>query len=94
MPGVADDSAQVEAVLQLAQAAGVSVDHGDVIGLRHQIFGHGTADLTGSQDDDAQSEFPQRLACGAKAPHASRKKSAIVYLPPRLEYRRPGPAMA
>jgi hypothetical protein len=94
MPGIADNGAQIQTILQLAQSSGVGVYDGNVIGLGHQIFGNGTADLTGSQDDDAQSGLSSADGRGTKAPHITRKKSAIVYLPPLREYRQRGPAMA
>ena len=33
VPGIADDGAQIEAVLQFAQPAGIGIDHGDVVGF-------------------------------------------------------------
>ena len=83
MPGIADNSAQVEAVLQLAQATGVGIHHGDVIGLGHQVLGDGAADLTGSQDDDAHSRFSPangRWHKGAAA-HPEKERNCIPALP-------------
>ena len=50
----ASDGAQVQPVLQQAQARAVDVDDGDVIGFGNQTFGHAGADLARAEDDDFQ----------------------------------------
>ena len=49
---IAMHGAQVQTVLQLLQTATVQIDHGDVVGLVDEIFGHRGSDLTGTEDDD------------------------------------------
>ncbi len=49
---VAEDGAQIEAVLQLSEQLRNLVDDGDVVGLADQIRGHRGADLAGTEDDD------------------------------------------
>ena len=53
--GVADDRAQIEAVLQLFQAHRIDVDDRDVIGFGTQAFGHRRSDLACAENDDFQS---------------------------------------
>jgi hypothetical protein len=50
--GVAGHGAQVEALLQHAQARRVGIDHGDIVGLGDEVLGRGRPDLAGAQDDD------------------------------------------
>ena len=50
--GIADQSAQVEAVLQFRHTCAVRIDDGDVIGFGHQRFGHRRADPASADDDD------------------------------------------
>jgi hypothetical protein len=57
---VAGHAAQVEPVFQLAQAVGVGVDHGDVVLLGHQAFGHAFAHAAGAQDDDSHDSVTKR----------------------------------
>ena len=45
MRAAADDRAQVEPVLQLAQALRLDIDDGDVVRLRDQALGDRAADL-------------------------------------------------
>ena len=54
MSSAAGDGAQVQPVLQQAQARAVNVYHGDVVGFRNQAFGNVGADLAGTEDDDFQ----------------------------------------
>ena len=58
--GVARHGAQVEALLQQREPACVGVDDRDVVGLRHQAFGHRGADLAGTEDDDLHCSSPLR----------------------------------
>jgi len=73
MAGIADYGAQVEAILQFAQATGIGIDDGDVVGFGYQILGHGTADLAGAEDDDAQTESP----CGSTGWRFRKKRNCI-----------------
>ena len=49
---VAGDAAQVEALLQGLQMVGADVNHGDVVALGHQTFGHAVTHTASAQDDD------------------------------------------
>ena len=60
MSGIADDSAQIETILQFAQPCGVLIDHCNIVGFGNQVLGHGTADLASAQYDYAQAESPLR----------------------------------
>jgi len=62
--GIADDGAQVQAILQLAQPIGVDIDDGDVVCFRNQVFGDGAADLPGTENDNTQTESPCRSTGG------------------------------
>jgi hypothetical protein len=44
--------ADVQAVAQIAQAIGVGVDHGDVVGFAGQMFGQRAAHLPCAENDD------------------------------------------
>ena len=46
------NSADVQAVAEVAQAIGIGVDHGDVVGLAGQVLRQGSADLAGAENDD------------------------------------------
>ena len=54
MRGVADDGAQIKAILQQLQARGIGVDDGDVVGLGTQAFRHRCADLARAHWEDAK----------------------------------------
>jgi len=47
-----DNGADIQAVAQVAQALGIGIDHGDVVGFPGQVFGERAADLAGTEDDD------------------------------------------
>ena len=55
MRAAAHHGAQVEPVLQRAQALRLEVDHRDVVLLGNQALGDRAADLAGAQDDDLHS---------------------------------------
>ncbi len=57
---VADQTAQIETVLQLGDVDGIGIDHRDVVRLGHQAFGHRGADPAGADDDDLHG-------CGSRA---------------------------
>ena len=57
MRGVTAHRADVEPVLQRAQALGVGIDDGDVVGFRGQVFGDRRTDLSRAQYNDFQSTF-------------------------------------
>ncbi|EXI84798.1 MAG: hypothetical protein AW12_02387 [Candidatus Accumulibacter sp. BA-94] len=52
MRTVADDRAQVHAVLQVRQALVVAIDHRDVVILGNKTFGNTRTDLAGTENDD------------------------------------------
>jgi hypothetical protein len=58
LDAVADDTAQLQPVLQRVDAVGVGVDHGDVVLLQRQAFGHAFAHAAGAKDDDAHGLCP------------------------------------
>ena len=54
----ADDRADVDAVLQIAQQLVVDVDDGDFVGrFARQVIGRRAADLAGAEDDDFHCRF-------------------------------------
>jgi hypothetical protein len=55
MRGVANDRAQIKAVLQLFQARRIDVDNRDVIGFGTQAFGHRRSNLACAENNDLQS---------------------------------------
>ena len=66
LDAVADHAAQVEAVLQLAQALRVGVDDGDVVALGDQALGDAFADAAGAEDEDVQRRAPGRSGSSAR----------------------------
>ena len=55
--GVADDGADVDAVLQVAQQLVVDVDDGDFVRLlAGEVIGRRAADLAGAENDDLHCE--------------------------------------
>ncbi len=71
----ADDTAQVETRLQVAQAPGVGVDDGDVVLLGHQAVGHALAHAARAQDDDLHLA---RTEEGGSAPAAVRSCADVA----------------
>src|SRR5437762_11402318 len=54
MRGAADNGAQVQTVLEVAQPRGVDVHDGNVVGFGYQVFGNRRADLAGTEYHDFQ----------------------------------------
>ena len=64
MRGLARDGADVQPVLQQAQLFTVDVYHRDVILFVSQVFGQGTADLTGAENNDFHSSASSTRVMG------------------------------
>ncbi len=61
MRRVANQRAQIQPVLQLAQLLAIRIDHGDVIRFADQVFRHRRADLSRTQNQNLQNfTFPER----------------------------------
>ena len=73
MDAVARHPAQVQALLQLAQALRVGVDHCDVVAFRDQALGNAFADPAGSEDDDSHAACAGPTAVPRRAAHHSER---------------------
>ena len=64
----ADHGTDVQTVAEVAQALGVGVYHGDVVGLAGQVFRQRAADLAGTENDDLHCTTPVDAAWAASTP--------------------------
>ena len=64
----ADHGTDIQTVAEIAQAFGVGVYHGDVVGLAGQVFRQRAANLAGTENDDLHCTTPVDAAWAASTP--------------------------